>query len=80
MSVAFAAAVAQAAFWTILVLGLVFGEIRRTGAIVFLMLWALGFFGLPRLSPLGGGFVTPYVAVLDIVLALIVFKGDVRLS
>jgi hypothetical protein len=80
MSVAFAAVVAQVAFWTILVLGLVFGEIRRTGAIVFLVLWALGFFGLPRLSPLAGAFVTPYVAVLDIVLALVVFKGDVRLS
>ena len=80
MSAAFAAVVAHVAFWTILGLGLAFGEIRRTGAIVFLILWALGFFGLPRLSPDIGLFVTPYIAVLDIVLALIVFKGDVRLS
>ena len=80
MSVGFASVVAHVVFWAILGLGLLFGEIRRTGAIVFLVVWALGVFGLPRLSPRGGPFVTPYLAVLDIVHAFVVFKGDVRLS
>jgi hypothetical protein len=37
-------------------------------------------FGLPRISFAAGPFVTPYVAVLDIALVFIVFKGDVRMS
>ncbi len=75
-----AAAIAHIAFWVILGLGVVFGEIRRTSVVIFLVLWTIGFIGLPRISPLSGPFVAPYVALLDIVLALMVFKGDVRLS
>ena len=41
---------------------------------------ATGYIALPRISWLGGFLVTSYVAVLDIVLVFIVFKGDVRLS
>jgi hypothetical protein len=36
----------------------------------------VGSLGLPRLSALGEGFVTPYVAVLDITVVFIVLKGD----
>jgi hypothetical protein len=75
-----AAWIAQLAFWAIFLLGIAFRELGRKSASVCLVLWALGFFGLRRLSPEAGLFVTPYVAVLDIVLAFIVFKGDVRLS
>ena len=80
MSAGIAALIAHGAFWAILALGLVFGEIARKGTVVFLVLWALGFFGLPRISAFSGQFVAPYIAVLDIALAFIVFKGDVRLS
>lgn len=61
-------------------MGIVFGELRRSSTLIFLALWAVGFFLLPRISPYSGLLVTPYVAVLDIVLAFLVFKGDVRLS
>lgn len=75
-----AALLGQIAFWVMVALGVVFGEIGRKATAVFLCLWAIGWFVLPRLSPLSGVFVPPYLAVLDIVLAFFVFKGDVRLS
>ncbi len=77
---AIAGMIAQAAFWAMLVLGVAFGEIGRRGVVVFLALWAVGFFGLPRVSAFGALYVTPYVAALDIGLAFVVFKGDVKLS
>jgi len=72
--------IAQLAFWVLLSLGVFFGELSRRAAIVFLVLWAVGYFGLPRLSPDSGFVVMPYTAVLDIALVWLVFKGDVRLS
>lgn len=72
--------IAHVAFWTILGIGLAFGEIRWRGALAFVGLWMLGVFGLERLSATAALLLTPYVAILDIVLALMVFKGDVRLS
>ena len=72
--------IAEGAFWVMLVLGVAYGEIRARGCLIFFSLWAVGFFGLPRLSEFSGLFVNSYVAVLDIVLAFVVFKGDVRLS
>ena len=80
MSVAAAALIAQVAFWIILGIGLTSREIGARSGAIFVLLWALGVFGLPRLAAMGGLFVTTYVAVLDIVLAFMVFKGDVRLS
>jgi hypothetical protein len=78
-SVGVAAWIAQLAFWAILLLGVAFGELGRRSLSVFLVLWALGFFGLPRLSSEAGPFVLSYVALLDIALAFTVFKGDVPL-
>ena len=71
--------VAQVAFWAVMAIGVVSGELRARTGVVFAILWACGVFGLPRVSPTAGLFVTTYVAVLGIVLAFIVFKGDVRL-
>ena len=76
----FASLIAEATFWATLILGAALGEIRVRGCVLFASAWALGFFGLPRMSSYAAVFVTPYVAALDIVLALVVFKGDVRLS
>jgi len=70
---------AHVAFWVILAVGGVSGEIGLKTAATFFCLWIIGWFGLPHLSYMAGVFLTPYVAVLDIVLAFIVFKGDVRL-
>jgi hypothetical protein len=72
--------IAQLAFWVLLALGIAYGELTRKGAAIFVALWLMGALGLPRLSSFMGLFVTPYVAVLDIVLVFIVFKGDVKLS
>ena len=79
-SQAAAAWIAQLAFWVLLGLGIGFGELSRKGAVLFVALWAAGYIGLPRIWWLGGFLVTSYVAVLDIVLVFIVFKGDVRLT
>ncbi len=70
---------AHVVFWAILAVGVGTSEIGLKTAAIFLCLWAIGWFGLPYLSSFAGLFLTPYIAVLDIVLALVVFKGDVRL-
>jgi len=46
---------------------------------VFFCLWLGGFVGL-RYIPSIGSLFTSYVAVLDIALVFIVFKGDVRVT
>ena len=79
-SQAAAAWIAQLAFWVILALGIGSGELNRKRAALFVALWVAGYIGLPRISWFAGLFVTSYVAVLDIVLVFIVFKGDVRVT
>ena len=79
-SASLAGYVAHVLFWAVLAIGSAFGELGRRAVVVFVVLWIFGVFGFPRLSDTGGVFVTPYVAVLDIVLVFMVFKGDVRLS
>jgi hypothetical protein len=70
--------IAQVAFWILIVLGLAFEELSRGAAATFVVLWLAGMFGLPYL-PYGEFLFGPFVAVLDIVLVFIIFKGDVRL-
>ena len=72
--------VAHVAFWAVLAVGGIFGELSGRAVVIFVLLWFGGVFGLPRLSDTAGLLVTSYVAVLDIALVFIVFKGDVRLS
>jgi len=52
----------------------------RKAVAAFVVLGVFAWIGLPRLSPSGGYFVTPMLAVLDIVLVLMVFKRDIRFS
>jgi hypothetical protein len=75
-----AAAIAQIAFWIVLVVGLAFGELRWPAAALFVVLWIAGYLGLPRLFGSGDLLMTSYVAVLDIALVFLVFKRDVRLT
>ncbi len=77
---AVAAWIAQFAFWVLLALGVFYGELNRKSIVTFVVLWAAGYFGLPRLSAYGGLVVAPYIAVLDIALVWMVFKGDLRLT
>ena len=80
MSQAAAAWIAQASFWVLLAIGAVSGELNRRRVAVFVALWVAGYFGLPRISPITGLFVTSYVAVLDIALVFFVFKTDIRIT
>ncbi len=71
--------IAQIAFWTLLIIGTWSEDIGRKLLVLFLVLWAGGIFGLPHVS-FGAGLSTPFVAVLDIALVFLVFKGDIRLT
>jgi len=75
-----AAWVAQLAFWALLVLGVVNGVLTKVGAAVFVVLWSVGYFGFPWLASWAGLFVTPWLAVLDIALVFMIFRGDVKLT
>jgi hypothetical protein len=74
-----AAWIAHVAFWALLLIGMGSGEVGKRGGALFIALWLAGYLGLPFV-PSGGILLTPYLAVLDIVLVFVVFKGDVRLS
>ena len=78
-STAVAGWIAHIAFWALLLLGTTSGELRARLAVAFLIVWLMGFLGLPHV-PYGAGLVTSFVAVLDVALVFIVFKGDVRLT
>lgn len=71
--------IAQAAFWCLVLWGTISGELRVKQAAIFLILWLAGVIGLPYV-PHGDLLVTSFVAVLDVALVFMVFKGDVRLT
>ena len=76
-SVAIGALIAHAAFWVLLARGWVGGELGTTGACVVLALWLLG---LALSSQMPYVPFASVVALLDVVLVLIVVKGDVRIN
>ena len=73
------AVVAQLAFWVLLVVGLLYGQLNKITASTFVGLWLVGSIGLPRVAWWASSLVTSWIAILDIVLVFMVFKGDVRL-
>ena len=46
----------------------------------FSLSWLAGLYGLPFLLPYGAALFSSFVAVLDIALVLLIFKGDLRLT
>jgi len=60
------------------VLLLCWSELETRRGMVFVGLWLAGWVA-SSVVPLGPWLFSPYVAMLDIVLVLIVFKGDIRL-
>jgi len=74
------AVVAQLAFWVLLVVGLLYGQLNKITASTFVGLWLVGSIGLPRVAWWASSLVTSWIAILDIVLVFMVFKGDVRLT
>jgi hypothetical protein len=78
-SPAVAALIARVTFWLLLSYGWLLQEITGRGVLVFLALWFVGLYGFPYIS-YGAALFSPYVAVLDIVLVFMIFKGDVRIG
>jgi hypothetical protein len=79
-SSAIAALIAHLTFWVLLPYGWFCEEVTYRGVGVFLALWAAGLYGLPYFLPYGAAAFSSYVAVLDIILVFLIFKGDVRLT
>ena len=71
--------IAQIVFWALLLIAVFSGAIRSRAIAVLLVLWFIGYAGLPRFGDIGAFLSTPWVAILDIALVFTVFKGDVRL-
>ena len=71
--------IAHIAFWTLLIVGAMSGELQKRSLAVFACLWLLARFGLPYL-PNGDSFFTPVIAILDVVLVFVVLKADVPLT
>jgi hypothetical protein len=69
--------VAHLAFWMLIAFGAAFLGTRRVA--VFIALWLVGYVGSMWVQQ-GASLFMSFVAVLDIVLVLIVFKGDVRIG
>ena len=78
-SPAVAAFIAQVAFWTLVVYGVAVGELKAKVVTAFVLAWLGGRFGLPYV-PYGAAMFSSFVVVLDIALAFVIFKGDIRLT
>jgi hypothetical protein len=79
MSAGIAALIAHVGFWVLLTYGWFWEEIGPRGIVVFLLLWVGGRYGV-RMIPDGPAMFPSFVALLDIALVFIIFKGDVRLT
>ena len=79
MSAGIAALIAHVGFWVLLAYGWFWDEIGPRGIAVFLLLWVGGRY-LVRMVPEGPAMFPSFVALLDIALVFIIFKGDVRLT
>ncbi len=72
--------IAHGAFWVLLVFASSREALRGRGVGLFVVLWVVGYVGVPRIAWWTGSMLASYVAILDIALVLIVFKGDVRIT
>jgi hypothetical protein len=78
-SPAVAAWIAHVAFWVLLARGWMAGELGIRGTMIALGLWLAAYLGLPLL-PYGSGLFPSFVAVVDIALVFVIFRGDVRIT
>ena len=65
-------------FWVLLAYGWWQAELTKRTIAVFVVLWAAGMAGFPYL-PIGRGAFVGFVALMDVVLILMVFKKDIRI-
>ena len=78
-SAAIAFVVAHAAFWLLLAWGWFTAELRLRGIVLALAFWAAAYLAAPAI-PFGPAMFSSFVALLDIVLVLVIFKGDVLIT
>jgi hypothetical protein len=78
-SAGFAAWIAHLAFWILLAIGWAYQELQPRDRVAVVCLWLAGYFGLPFI-PYGAALFSSFVAVLDIALVFMIFKGDVRIG
>jgi hypothetical protein len=79
-SPAVAAWIAHVAFWVLVARGWMAGELGIRRTIIALSLWLTAYIGLPFLLPYGPGLFPSFIAVVDIALVFVIFKGDVRIT
>jgi hypothetical protein len=77
-SIAVAGWIGYVAFWILLIYGWAVDELHAPAITVVVVLWVAARFGLPYLH--ADGFFITCVAILDIALVFIIFKGDVPLT
>jgi hypothetical protein len=75
-----AAWLARLAFPILLLFGWMRAELSPKSMSLFVFLGLVAWIRLPRIAPNRELFVTSVMAVLDVVLVLVVFKGDVKLG
>jgi hypothetical protein len=75
-----AAWIGRVAFWVLLPWGLASGELGIKSAGIFLTLWLFAFVGFGYLPVPYSAMFPPFVAVLDVVLVLFIFKGDIPIT
>ena len=80
-SAGIAAVLAFWGFWILLIVGVVRDDVGFKGTVAFVLLWIVGRVGLSFVpyEPVHSMF-SSWVAVLDIALVFMIFKGDVRLN
>lgn len=69
--------IAHGAFW--MLIAFAWAELARRTVAVLLLLWLAGYL-LSGSLDLGAPLFVSYLALLDVVLVLAIFKGDVRLT
>jgi hypothetical protein len=79
MSAGIGALIAHAAFWVLLAYGWWMDELGARGIALSVGAWVAGYFGVTMI-PQGADMFFSYVALLDVVLVFVIFKGDVRLT
>jgi hypothetical protein len=77
-SAAIASLIAHIAFRALLLYGWVWAELGPRSIVVFILLWLTGLYGLPYV-PYGASLFSSFVALLDVALVCMIFKGDIRL-
>jgi hypothetical protein len=74
-----AAWVAHLTFWILVARGWMSGDLGVRGIVVALAVWVTAYFSLSFL-PYGGALFPSFVAIIDIALVFVVFKGDVHIT